>query len=209
MNNLLNDYLRSLRIEQGLADNSIMSYRRDLQQFCQWLTTKGLDQFPEDPSQLSLYLQFLAVQGKAQSSRMRAVSSLRHFYRWLSQREIIQHNPMETIPSPKRGQHLPVALTVNEVDQLLAAPNTATKLGLRDRAILEVMYATGLRVSELVHLQLSDLHLELGLINTIGKGNKERLIPIGDVAIKYVKRYLNNSRPQLLKSDHFVGYAFF
>ncbi|WP_125766498.1 site-specific tyrosine recombinase XerD [Lapidilactobacillus wuchangensis] len=208
MNNLLNDYLRSLRIEQGLADNSIMSYRRDLQQFCQWLTEQQLDHFPEDPSQLSLYLQALAVQGKAQSSRMRAVSSLRHFYRWLSQREVIQHNPMETIPSPKRGQHLPVALTVAEVDQLLAAPNTATKLGLRDRAILEVMYATGLRVSELVHLQLSDLHLELGLINTIGKGNKERLIPIGDVAIKYVKRYLNNSRPQLLKSDHFVGTLF-
>ena len=208
MNNLLNDYLRSLRIEQGLADNSIASYRRDLQQFCQWLADQKITRFPEDPTQLSSYLQQLAVAGKAQSSRMRAVSSLRHFYRWLSQREIIQHNPMETIPSPKRGQHLPVALTVEEVDQLLAAPNTATKLGLRDRAIFEVMYATGLRVSELVHLKLSDLHLELGLINTIGKGNKERLIPIGDVAIKYVKRYLNNSRPQLLKSDHFVGTLF-
>ncbi|WP_261805816.1 site-specific tyrosine recombinase XerD [Lapidilactobacillus luobeiensis] len=208
MTDLLADYLRSLRIEQGLAENTISSYGRDLRQFLAWLTTQKITAYPEDPAILSDYLRVLQLQGKGQSSRMRAVSSLRQFYRWLRQRGSIQHDPMTTIPSPKRGQHLPVALSVAEVDQLLAMPAVTTTLGLRDRAILEVMYATGLRVSELVHLQLAELHLELGLLQTIGKGNKERLLPIGDVAVKYVRLYLEESRPRLIKSDRFVGALF-
>ncbi|WP_125605807.1 site-specific tyrosine recombinase XerD [Lapidilactobacillus bayanensis] len=208
MNNALNDYLRSLTIEQGLADNSIASYRRDLVHYINWLSAQELEQFSEDPDVLSLYLNQLVVEKKAESSRMRAVSSLRHFYRWLLAHGIIKHNPMETIPSPKRGRHLPVALTMTEVEQLLAAPNIDKPLGLRDRAIFEVMYATGLRVSELVHLQLSDLHLEMKLIQTVGKGNKERLLPIGDVAIDYLQRYLTDSRPRLIRTQHYEGTLF-
>lgn len=208
MNNALNDYLRSLTIEQGLAENSIASYQRDLVHYINWLQAQKLDQFTEDSDMISLYLNQLVIEKKAEASRMRAVSSLRHFYRWLLAHGVIQHNPMETIPSPKRGQHLPVSLTMTEVEQLLAAPNVNKPLGLRDRAILEVMYATGLRVSELVHLQLSDLHLEMKLIQTIGKGNKERLLPIGDVAIDYLQRYLTDSRPQLIRSQHYESTLF-
>lgn len=208
MDNALVDYLRSLTIEQGLAANSIASYRRDLQHFIRWLTSQQLTAFPEDAAVISDYLNQLVIEQKAENSRMRAVSSLRHFYRWLAARELIAHDPMQTIPSPKRGQHLPVALSMAEVDQLLAAPDVNQPLGLRDRAILEVMYATGLRVSELVHLQLGDLHLEMKLIQTIGKGNKERLIPIGEIAIDYIQRYLEESRPRLIRSDHFVGTLF-
>ena len=108
MTNLLADYLRSLRIEQGLAENSILSYGRDLRQYLAWLTAQQLTAFPEDPAVISDYLHVLQLQGKGQSSRMRAVSSLRQFYRWLRQCELIQHDPMTTIPSPKRGQHLQI-----------------------------------------------------------------------------------------------------
>lgn len=208
MNNALDDYLRSLTIEQGLATNSIASYRRDLIHYIDWLKSQHLTEFPEDADLISLYLNQLVIEKKAESSRMRAVSSLRHFYRWLLAHQQIDHNPMETIPSPKRGRHLPVALTMAEVDQLLAAPDINKPLGLRDRAIIEVMYATGLRVSELVNLQLSDLHLEMKLIQTVGKGNKERLLPIGDVAIDYLQRYLKDSRPQLIRSRQYVSTLF-
>ncbi|MFD1466269.1 site-specific tyrosine recombinase XerD [Lapidilactobacillus mulanensis] len=208
MNNALVDYLRSLTIEQGLAENSIASYRRDLEHFINWIQSQKLDGFPEDADVISQYLNQLVIEKKAENSQMRAVSSLRHFYRWLFDRELITHDPMQTIPSPKRGQHLPVALSMAEVEQLLAAPNINKPLGLRDRAILEVMYATGLRVSELVNLQLGDLHLEMRLIQTIGKGNKERLLPIGDVAIDFIQQYMQESRPRLIRSDHYVGALF-
>lgn len=196
----IEDYLHDLKIERGLAENTITSYRQDLAEFTAYLNTQQVTAF-DQVTQLTIlqFLKTLQNAGKARSTVTRMVSTLRRFFRYLVQNDQLTADPMTEIRSPKQGQHLPAVLTVDEVTALLAAPDTTTKYGIRDRTILEVMYATGLRVSELVHLKMSDLHLDMGLIQTIGKGNKERIMPIGDVAIDWIDRYLNDSRPLLLK----------
>ncbi len=200
MDEQIEDFLHDLRIERGLAANTISSYRLDLKEFHQFLTKQHITDLNK-VDQLTI-LNFLKQQqnsGKARNSVTRMVSTLRHFFQYLVQNDQLAVDPMAEIKAPKKGRPLPQVLTVAEVDALLAAPDTTNKYGIRDRAILEVMYATGLRVSELVHLKMGELHLEMGLIQTIGKGNKERIIPIGDVAIDWINRYLNQSRPLLLK----------
>jgi len=194
------DFAHYLTVEQGLAVNSVTSYTQELHNFNQYLTSKGVTDFKQvDRLQLMDYLSTLTAAGKSRNSVIHAVSALRKFYRYLVQTHQLTINPMANIAAPKHAEHLPAVLTVAEVDRLLATPDTTNKYGLRDRAILEVMYATGLRVSELVHLKLADLHLEMGLIQTLGKGDKERIIPIGDVATDWINQYLQTSRPLLLK----------
>jgi len=194
------DFAHYLRVEQGLAENSVTSYTQELRNFAQYLTPKKITDFKRvDRLQVMAYLSALTAAGKSRNSVIHAVSALRKFYRYLVQTHQLTDNPMANVAAPKHAQHLPAVLTVAEVDRLLAAPDTSNKYGLRDRAILEVMYATGLRVSELVHLKLADLHLEMGLIQTLGKGDKERIIPIGDVASDWINQYLAHSRPVLLK----------
>ncbi|MFC6260301.1 site-specific tyrosine recombinase XerD [Levilactobacillus fujinensis] len=194
------DFAHYLTVEQGLATNSVTSYTQELHNFIQYLTGKGVTDFKQvDRLQLMAYLSELTAVGKSRNSVIHAVSALRKFYRYLVQTHQLTVNPMANIAAPKHAEHLPAVLTVAEVDRLLATPDTTNKYGLRDRAILEVMYATGLRVSELVHLKLADLHLEMGLIQTLGKGDKERIIPIGDVATDWINQYLQTSRPVLLK----------
>lgn len=136
------------------------------------------------------------------------VSSLRRFHQFLKQEQLAQNDPMLYIDTPKKAQSLPKILSLKEVETLIMTPNENEVLGLRDRAILEVMYATGLRVSELVELKLTDLHLSLGLIQTIGKGDKERIISLGDVAIEWVGKYLRYSRTKLEKPDKRSPYLF-
>ncbi|MGX6428331.1 site-specific tyrosine recombinase XerD [Levilactobacillus yonginensis] len=194
------DFAHYLRVEQGLAENSVTSYTQELRNFAQYLTPKKITDFKRvDRLQVMAYLSALTAAGKSRNSVIHAVSALRKFYRYLVQTHQLTDNPMANVAAPKHAQHLPAVLTVAEVDRLLAAPDTSNKYGLRDRAILEVMYATGLRVSELVHLKLADLHLEMGLIQALGKGDKERIIPIGDVASDWINQYLAASRPVLLK----------
>jgi len=194
------DFAHYLRVEQGLAENSVTSYTQELRNFAQYLTPKKITDFKRvDRLQVMAYLSALTAAGKSRNSVIHAVSALRKFYRYLVQPHQLTDNPMANVAAPKHAQHLPAVLTVAEVDRLLAAPDTSNKYGLRDRAILEVMYATGLRVSELVHLKLADLHLEMGLIQALGKGDKERIIPIGDVASDWINQYLAASRPVLLK----------
>lgn len=147
-------------------------------------------------------LDFLEAQTNkkiANASILRLITSLRKFFQYLIEEKIIDSNPLLLIDTPKKKTRLPEVLSLQEVDKLLQVPDTSKALGLRDRAMLEVMYATGLRVSEIANLRLADLHLELGIIQTIGKGQKERLVPIGDVAITWVGNYLKLSRPKLLK----------
>lgn len=194
------DFAHYLTVEQGLAKNSVTSYVQELHNFAAYLTAQSHASFLQvDRLTVMTYLSTLTAAGKSRNSVIHAVSALRKFYRYLVQTHQLTDNPMANIAAPKHAEHLPAVLTVAEVDRLLATPDTATKYGLRDRAILEVMYATGLRVSELVHLKLADLHLEMGLIQTLGKGDKERIIPIGDVATDWINRYLAKSRPVLLK----------
>ncbi|WP_304053855.1 site-specific tyrosine recombinase XerD [Levilactobacillus namurensis] len=194
------DFGHYLTVEQGLATNSVSSYTQEVREFGDYLQTQGVDDFLRvDRVTVMNYLAALTSQGKARNSVIHAVSALRKFYRYLVQTHQTTTNPMANVAAPKHAEHLPAVLTVAEVDRLLAAPDTTDKYGIRDRAMLEVLYATGLRVSELVHLKLVDLHLEMGLIQTLGKGDKERIVPIGDVASDWIQQYLQHSRPVLLK----------
>ncbi|WGI18303.1 site-specific tyrosine recombinase XerD [Latilactobacillus sakei] len=199
MDDLIQDYLHYLKIERGLSENTRQSYRQDLKQYQQFLVSQKLTSFTEDRFIILGFLQAQTTAKKAQSSITRSISTLRKFYQYLAREGRIQKDPMLQIDSPKQGRHLPAILSSEEIERLLKTPDTSTPLGLRDRAILEVLYATGLRVSELVHLKLTDLHLSLGLIQTLGKGDKERIIPIGDVAVDWINQYLERSRNRLTK----------
>ncbi|MCH5461353.1 site-specific tyrosine recombinase XerD [Lactobacillus sp. LC28-10] len=200
MDEQIEDFLHDLRIERGLAANTISSYRLDLKEFREFLERQKITDITKvDQLTMLNFLKQQQTNGKSRNSVTRMVSTLRHFFQYLVQNDQLTVDPMAEVKAPKKSRPLPQVLTVTEVDALLAAPDTTNKYGIRDRAILEVMYATGLRVSELVHLKMGELHLEMGLIQTIGKGNKERIIPIGDVAIDWINRYLNESRPLLLK----------
>ena len=199
INNLVADYLHYLVVERGLAANSVASYQNDLKKFSAFLAEQEVELTAVDKK---VVLDFLEAQTKAKlanASILRLVTSLRKFFQYLVEEGKVAVDPMLLIDTPKKKTSLPEVLSPKEVEALLKTPKTGEDLGLRDRAILEVMYATGLRVSELVNLKLADLHLELGIIQTIGKGQKERLVPIGDVASKWVKLYLKQSRPKLVK----------
>ena len=203
------DYLRYSQIERGLSDNTIFAYRQDLMDFLAFLKKEGLDSWPTKAVDIDAFLAEQRDLNKATSSISRMISSLRKFYQWLVRQNIQKMNPMLEIDSPKKEHRLPVALSVDEVTKLLDQPDVTKKLGIRDRALLETLYATGIRVSELINLKFSDLHEELKLLKVLGKGSKERLIPISDVAISWIKSYQEKVRdPLLLKSGKYTDTIF-
>lgn len=205
----LEEYIRYLQIERGLADNTIESYKRDLNQYLVYLEKNELrDWVKIDRYTILSFMQELKETKKSSATVIRMVSSLRKFHQYLKQEQRSSVDPMLHIDTPKKAQHLPKVLSMTEVEKLIETPNTNEILGLRDRAILEVMYATGLRVTELTELKMDDLHLSLGLIQTIGKGDKERIIPIGDLAIKWIENYLKYSRNKLEKPSKRSPYLF-
>ena len=194
------DYLHYLKVERGLSENTIASYGIDLKLFLEYLRENEIPSFKQVNKEVIVnYMQAEKNNNKANSSILRSVSSLRKFFQYLAQEKIIEKDPMLLIDTPKKKQHLPQVLTKEEVEKLLHSPNTGQVLGLRDRAMLELMYATGLRISEIINLKLEDLHLTMGTLQTLGKGHKERIVPVGDEAIKWVNRYLEEARPKLLK----------
>lgn len=200
INNILMDYLHYLKVERGLSENTINSYGIDLKLFLEYLRENEIPSFKQVNKEVIVnYMQAEKNNNKANSSILRSVSSLRKFFQYLAQEKIIEKDPMLLIDTPKKKQHLPQVLTKEEVEKLLHSPNTGQVLGLRDRAMLELMYATGLRISEIINLKLEDLHLTMGTLQTLGKGHKERIVPVGDEAIKWVNRYLEEARPKLLK----------
>ncbi|WP_353990315.1 site-specific tyrosine recombinase XerD [Pediococcus argentinicus] len=204
MDRLVEEYLHALVVEKGLSQNTVVSYRQELRRFMTFLSKENIKDIKNVDRYVILnFLDELDRAGISRNSIIHAISSLRKFFLYLLQINMITDNPMNNIVPPKKAQHLPSILTTDEVERLLATPNTATNLGVRDRAILEVMYATGLRVSELIHLNLNELHLEMGLIETVGKGDKQRVIPIGDVAIKWLNEYLQGPRGALLKNQNY------
>ncbi|MGK0551720.1 site-specific tyrosine recombinase XerD [Enterococcus faecalis] len=201
MEEQLIDYLHYLQIERGLSLNTRNSYQRDLKKYLLFLKEQSFSSWQAvDRYVVMEFLQALHQEQQASASVTRIISSLRGFHQFLRQERITDHDPMQHIDSPKKVQKLPNTLSVAEVTQLIETPDTSQPLGLRNRAILEVMYATGLRVSELVELKLGDLHLAMGLLQTIGKGDKERIIPLGDYAIQWIERYLSGARSQLIKN---------
>nr|WP_223901796.1 site-specific tyrosine recombinase XerD [Lactobacillus laiwuensis] len=203
------DYLRYSQVERGLSNNTITAYRQDLTSFIRFLQKENLTSWPTKVLDIDAFLAEQRDQKKATSSISRLITSLRKFYQWLVRQNIQKLNPMLEIDSPKKRRTLPVALTVNEVNKLLQQPDTKKKLGLRDRALLETLYATGIRVSELINLKFTDLHEELRLVKVFGKGSKERLIPISEVALSWIDSYKEKVRdPLILKIGKNTDFIF-
>lgn len=199
-NQLLDQFINQLRVEKGLSANTIVAYSHDLINFFDFLKQKGLSPVQISQEDLS---SFIAENNTRLSPRSmaRCLVSIRMFYRFLVSEGNIESNPARLLGIPKVYQHLPDVLSRDEVDSLLKQPNINTALGKRDKAILEILYATGLRVTELIGLKMHNINLEVGSIRTIGKGSKERIIPMGSKAIDSLKDYLSNSRPSFLKKD--------
>ncbi|CAD7482209.1 site-specific tyrosine recombinase XerD [Lacticaseibacillus paracasei] len=198
MHGLIANFIHYLNVERGLAKATQTSYQQDLITFSAWLAARKRRTFPEEFGTIQSFLKEQNAT-KAPASVSRMISALRKFYRFLLREGAISADPMTKIDTPKRAQHLPATLSSQEVDALMAKPDTDKPLGLRDRAIFELMYATGLRVSEVVDLRLDQLHLAMNLLQVTGKGDKERLVPISPQATQWVDRYLQEARPKLLK----------
>ena len=198
MHGLIADFIHYLNVERGLAKATQTSYQQDLITFSAWLAARKRRTFPEEFGTIQSFLKEQNAT-KAPASVSRMISALRKFYRFLLREGAISADPMTKIDTPKRAQHLPATLSNQEVDALMAKPDTDKPLGLRDRAIFELMYATGLRVSEVVDLRLDQLHLAMNLLQVTGKVDKERLVPISPQATQWVDRYLQEARPKLLK----------
>ena len=192
---LLERFLDALWLEAGLSRNTLSAYRSDLEAFSAWLKASPATATREH---LQVYLAECVSRGIRPRSTARLLSSLRRFYQYLLREQLITDDPTAQIESPKLGRPLPKSLTEEQVEKLLQAPDAGTALGLRDRAMLETLYATGLRVSELVGLTLQQVNLQAGVVKVIGKGDKERLVPLGEEAIEWLQRYLNEARAKLL-----------
>jgi len=195
---LLDQFLDALWAERGLSRNTLQSYRYDLSQLAAHQREQDRDLCSAGRQDL---LGFLALQlraGRSPRSLSRYLSGFRQFYRWLLREGRVREDPTALIESPKLGRGLPKALNEQQVSGLLEAPKVTTPLGLRDRTMLELMYASGLRVSELVELELANVNLNQGVVRVLGKGGKERLVPLGEEAIAWLQRYLREARPQLM-----------
>jgi len=190
---LLDAFCDALWLEDGLAGNTLESYRRDIGQLAAFLGGRGLASAQE--ADLAAF--FASRKGRS-SSAARQLSSLKRFYRYCLREGAVAVDPVLRLDSPRRAPRFPKTLLEADVDALLAAPDAKTALGLRDRAMLEVLYASGLRVSELVALRLFEVNLDAGVVRVVGKGDKERLVPLGEEAVDCVRRYLAEARPRLL-----------
>ena len=204
---LIQEFLDNLLVEQGLAANTLEAYRLDLEGlavFLQSLPNDGSQNLIETATkeQLKFFLEHLFLQKLSSATVARKLSALRRFYRFLMMTERRSEDPTRLLDSPKRGRHLPEIFTETEVNDLLASPEQGTELGLRDAAMLELLYATGLRVSELVQLTTDSLDEETGFIRVIGKGDKERVVPVGEMALERVARYRREARRILLKGKN-------
>jgi integrase/recombinase XerD len=195
----VHDYLDYARVEKGLAENSISSYRRDLIDFCDFLRSRGKDFENAGRDDVRAFLAALYGRGMGARSVARHLISLRSFFRFLAKENRLHTDPTADVDAPKLEQTLPRYLTTGEVDTLLKQPDISTPLGLRDDAMLQLLYATGVRVSELVRLRCSDLDSGVGIVRCLGKGNKERLIPVGEAALRAVDTYVRGGRSNFCK----------
>lgn len=200
MDRTLQEFIDYLSVEKGLSKNTLESYTRDLRSFCQYLKVCGISTFEETSrNHIVGFLLTLKQAGKATATLSRNLASIRSLYAYLFQERRLTENPAADLESPKLEKKLPRVLSTQEVDVLLEQPDNLQITGIRDRSMLEVIYATGIRVTELMTLDTSDINLDAGFIRCTGKGSKERIIPVGSVAIRYIDVYLNESRPKLVK----------
>ncbi len=208
MEMFLKEYLAYLKLEKNLSQNTLASYKNDISALKSYLQDSSIS----DPSEISAqnivaFFKALKNIGLSTTSTARYFSSLKGFFNYLIRNNYIKTNPMDKINAPKLSKKLPAVLSVNEIDAILSKPDVNDKLGLRDKAILELLYACGTRVSELTNLKISDLFFHEEVIRVFGKGSKERLIPVGSSAIKWTDNYLKKSRPvlaKIMKSENYV-----
>jgi integrase/recombinase XerD len=196
---LIEQFLDALWTEQGLSVNTLNAYRSDLVQFDTWIRRHGGSLTKGSRMDLQAYLAESVTAGVKPRTTARQLSSFRRFYRFLMRERVIEADPTAELESPKLGRPLPKSLNEKEIERLLDAPDVDTSLGIRDRAMLETLYATGLRVTELVGLTLFQLNLDQGVVKVIGKGSKERLVPLGEEAALWLARFLTGARPLLAK----------
>jgi integrase/recombinase XerD len=197
-NTIIDRYIDAMWMEKGLSDNTLASYRRDLKQFACWLEKQRQQLLSVSRDQVMAYLATKIQKGDSPRSTARHLSCLRGFYQYQLRESVMSVDPTLEVESPKLGRPLPKSLTEAEVEALLQAPNTDDPLELRDRAMLELLYASGLRVSELVGLQMGQLSMSQAVVRVMGKGSKERLVPTGEEALHWLQRYFQQGRPVLL-----------
>lgn len=209
MNVFLKEYLSVLKLERNLADNTVVAYRNDISSFLTYLYEENIS----DPAQIRVkhlnhFFELLHDLGISSTSAARYYSSIKGFLNYLSNNNYLTENPIEKVAAPKLAKNLPQVLTVQETELILSKPDIGHKFGLRDKAILELFYACGLRVSELINLKISDLFFTDEIIRVLGKGSKERIIPIGSSAVRWINEYLKRSRPLLEKKSHSANHLF-
>jgi integrase/recombinase XerD len=201
MHRLLEQFMGYISIERGLALNTHMAYSRDIERYLGFLKQQDLPIEQSSQGLIIKYLERLKHNGLGMRSIARHLSSLKVFYRYLRINDHISFDPTQNMDAPKLLKRLPHCLSIKQVEEMLQQPNTAQPLGIRDRAMLEVLYATGMRISELLGLKLNNINLDMGYILCYGKGAKERVVPIGTQAADWLKQYLKLSRPHLIKKQ--------
>ncbi len=205
---LLERYLDAVWMERGLSQNSLAAYRSDLCQLAAFCVARSTTLLEASKADLQELLVALAEQKRSPRSQARMVSTLRGFFRYCLRERLLTQDPAQRLEPPKLGRPLPETLSETDIDRLLAAPKTSQPLELRDRAMMELLYATGLRVSELVTLRLAQLNLRQGAVRTVGKGSKERVVPVGEEAADWLQRYLAEGRCELLGKEQSSDFLF-
>ncbi len=196
---IVDSFLDALWMERGLSDNTLSAYRSDLYKFSLWLQQQQIELLKAEANEILAYLAL--PENKSARTVARRLSSLRRLYEYLLREDQIKQNPVSNVDAPRLGRSLPKTLTESEVEALLEAPDTEDMLGIRDKCMLELLYATGLRVSELVGLTVQQVNLRQGVVRVTGKGNKERLVPLGEEATQWIEKYLSFARNEILNNS--------
>ena len=201
---LLRSFLDSLYIEKGLSKNTVSSYKNDISSFSSWCDKEHLDRLKITDINLNNYISNLFSTGLKSSSINRKISSIKHFYLFLLKKKVIKKSPADEITTPKQEKYLPTSMSEDEVESLLGSPKSSIKIERRDKAMIEILYATGMRISELVNLKLTDIDFNRSVLKVFGKGSKERLVPYGEKAAEALRIYLED-RKKLDSKDVFLS----
>lgn len=191
---LIRSFLDSLYIEKGLSQNTVSSYKNDISSFLVWVSKNNIDELKATSADLNNYISYLFKNGLKSSSINRKISSIKHFYLFLLKKKIILHSPVDEVATPKQQKYLPTSMSEDEVECLLSSPKSSSKIERRDKAMIEILYATGMRISELVNLKLTDIDFNRSLLKVLGKGSKERLVPYGEEASEALSIYLKDRK---------------
>ncbi len=202
--NIIDNFCDSIWIEKGLSKNTIESYASDLNQLSKWLSLKDKTMKACTEVDINMFLAEKIKKGNLSTSINRSLSSIKSFFNWLTHNSIIKVNPSELIESPKIARKLPINISEEDVEKILCAPDLSSPYGIRDKAMLELLYATGLRISELINLKFNEIDFKRGIVKIAGKGGKERIVPVGETALSWLTDYIDNIRQDLIADNENV-----